>query len=296
MFSIITVFALLAGCSGNQNIDIEVTKPLTFSEEKEMPFEIKITEDDKAVEGLEISATLSMVDMDHGTYDVTFEETEAGTYSATTKLSMAGDWEAVYTVERDGKTFEKVVQYKVEKSKGVATINGEVITSEDIEFYRFINKLHIAISRSADEKKYSGKELEDALAYWDAQEKMNENQNQLLTQIIRLRAMALLGEEKGHKATPEEVKAAIETVRKQYAEHEIAGEMIKEFGEEKFWATEEKQYQLIILSQKVQQDLIAKVKKENPSVNDQEVSYLAQKEYEDLLVSQVNSLKIEIFK
>lgn len=295
MFSIITVFALLAGCSGNQNIDIEVTKPLTFSEEKEMPFEIKITEDDKAVEDLEISATLSMVDMDHGTYDVTFEETEAGTYSATTKLSMAGDWEAVYTVERDGKTFEKVVQYKVEKSKGVATINGEVITSEDIEFYRFINKLHIAISRSADEKKYSGKELEDALAYWDAQEKMNENQNQLLTQIIRLRAMALLGEEKGHKATPEEVKAAIETVRKQYAEHEIAQELIKEFGEEKFWATEEKQYQLIILSQKVQQDLIAKVKKENPSVNDQEVSYLAQKEYEDLLVSQVNSLKIEIF-
>lgn len=295
MFSIIAVFALLAGCSGKQNIHIDVTKPLTFSSEKEMPFEIKITEDEKAVKGLYIRASLSMVDMDHGTFDVTFKETEAGTYYTTTKLTMAGDWEAVYTVKRDGKTFEKVVQYKVEKNKGVATVNGDLITSEDIEFYRFINKLHIAISRSLDEKKMSGKELEEALAYWDAQEKMNENQNQLLTQIIRLRAMALLGEEKGHKVTAEEVKAALETVRQQYDEHEIAQKMIKEFGEDKFWSIEEKQYQMIVLSQKVQQDLIAKVKKENPKVNDQEISYLAQKEYEDLLVSQVNSLKIEIF-
>lgn len=295
MFSIIAVFALLAGCSNTQNIDIEVTKPLTFSSEKEMPFEINITEDGKAVKGLDISASLSMVDMDHGTFDVQFEEQKAGTYATTTKLSMAGNWEAVFTVERDGKTFEKVVQYKVEKSKGVATVNGEVITSEDIEFYSFINKLHIAISRSLDEQKLSGKELEEAQAYWDTQEKMNENQNQLLTQIIRLRAMAILGEEKGHKATPEEVKTAIETVRQQYAGHEIAGKMIKEFGEDKFWSIEEKQYQMIVLSQKVQQDLIAKVKKENPKVNDQEINYLAQKEYEDLLVSQVNSLKIEIF-
>jgi hypothetical protein len=295
IISIIAVFAFLAGCSSNENIEIEVTKPLTFSKDKEMPFEVKVTEDGKAVEGLEMTAQISMVNMDHGTVDATFEEVEVGLYSANVKLSMAGDWEVVYTIDRDGKTFDKVNQYKVEKSAGVATINGELITTEDIEFYRFINKLHISISRSEDEKRLSGKELEEANAYWDSQEKLNDNQNQLLTQIIRLRAMALLGQEKGHEATSDEVEKALETVRAQYGQHEIAQEMIKEYGVDRFWLTEEKQYQLIVLSQKVQGDLVAKVKEENPNVNDQEISFLAQKEYEELLVSQVNSLEVEIF-
>jgi hypothetical protein len=295
LISIIALFTMLAGCSSNQNIEIETTKPLYFSKDKEMPFEIKVTEEGKAVEGLEITAQISMVGMDHGTVDTTFEEGKDGLYATNVKLSMPGDWEVVYTIERDGKTFEKVIQYEVEKNPGVATINGELITSEDIEFYRFINQLHIAISKAEDEKNLMGEKLDEALAYWDAQEKLNDNQNQLITQIIRLRAMALLGEEKGHKATAEEVETALATVREQYGQHEVAQAMIQEFGEEKFWSIEEKQYQLIVLSQKVQQDLISEVKKENPKVNDQEISFLAQKKYEELLVSQVNSLEIQIF-
>lgn len=293
--SIIALFVMLAGCSAKPNINIETTKPLYFSKDKEMPLEIKVTEDGKAAKDLKINAKISMVGMDHGTIDVTFKEEKNGLYQANAKVSMPGKWEAVYTIDREGKTVEKVVQYEVEKNPGVATINGKLVTTDDIEFYRFINKLHIAISRSEDEKRLTGKELEEALAYWDSQEKMNDNQNQLITQIIRLRAMALLGTEKGYEATSDEIEKAIETVRAQYALHEVATNMIKEFGEEKFWSIEEKQYEMIVLSEKVQQDLIAKVKKENPKVNDQEISYLAQKEYEDLLVSQVNSLKIVIF-
>lgn len=295
IISMIAILALLVGCNANQNIEIEITKPLTFSKGKETPFELKISQDGKAVEGLKISAELSMVDMDHGTVATSFEESEAGLYSTNVKLAMAGDWEVVYTIERDGKTFEKVEQYKVEKNAGVATINGELITNDDIEFYRFINKLHIAISRSEDEKKLTGEKLDESRAYWDSQEALNDNQNQLLTQIIRLRAMALLGAEKGHTASAEEVDQALATVREQYGQHEIAGKLIGEFGEEQFWSTEQKQYEMIVLSQKVQQDLIADVKKENPNVNEQEISFLAQKKYEDLLVSQVNSLEIEIF-
>lgn len=294
-FSLVGLLALLVGCSADQNVEIEVTKPLTFAKATETPFEIKVTEDGKAVEGLAISAELSMVDMDHGTVEAAFVESEPGTYSTNVKLSMAGDWEVVYKVEHDGKTFEKVEQYKVEKSEGVATINGELITHEDIEFYKFINKLHIAITRAEGEKNLTGEKLDEARAYWDSQEKLNENQNTLLTQIIRLRAMALLGAEKGHKASDEEVAAAVETVREQYSAQPVAVDMIKDFGEDRFWDIEKKQYNLIVLSQKVQQDLIADVKKENPTVNDQEIAYLAQKKYEELLVSQVNSLEIKIF-
>jgi hypothetical protein len=290
-----SLMAILIGCSAGQNIEIEVIKPLTFAKDAETPFEIKVTEDGEPVEGLKITGELSMVNMDQSKVKATFVEGAGGFYSTNVKLPMAGDWEVVYKVQHNGKPFEKIEQYKVEKSKGVATINGELITYEDIEFYKFINKLHIAITRAEGEKNLTGEKLDEARAYWDSQEKQTENQNSLLTQMIRLRAMAELGKEKGYTATDEEVSAAIEAVRTQYSAKPVAAEMIKEFGEDRFWNIQTKQYKLIVLSEKVQQDLMAEVKKENPNVNDQEIAYLAQKKYEELLVSKVNSLDIKIF-
>jgi hypothetical protein len=70
--------------------------------------------------------------------------------------------------------------------------------------------------------------------------------------------------------------------------------MINEYGEDKFWEIEKQQYQLIVLSQKVQKDIIETVKKENPEMAQQEINFQAQKQYEELLVSQVNSMEIVI--
>lgn len=232
--------------------------------------------------------------MDHGKYEVNFTEEEKGIYSSEVELPMAGEWEIVFTISEDGKEVEKVIEYDVKEPEGVATINGDWVTTEDIEFYRFINELHIAINREQAEEKYEGKELEGALANLDDQEQAVQDQNTLLTQIIRLRSVALLGLEKGHEASSEEVKKAIESVREQYGQSQAAQNLIKEFGEDKFWDKQEKQYELIVLSQKVQTDLINKVKEANPDVNEQEILYQAQKQYEELLVSQVNSLNIVI--
>ncbi|PLR81602.1 hypothetical protein CVD25_19865 [Bacillus canaveralius] len=290
---IIFLLILLSGCSESNDWEVNFTKPLYFSKEKAVPFEIKVTDGDKAVEGLKVSAALSMVNMDHGSFDIALAEKEDGIYAGEAELPMEGKWEIVFTMEKDGKETEKVVQYEVKGAKGVATLNGEWITNDDLEFYRFINKLHIEISREADNEKYKGKALEEAMAYWDAQEKLNEDQNQLLTQIIRLRSMALLALEKGHEAAPDEVKAEIDQVREQYQQSEAAQKLINDFGEDKFWDTERTQYELIVLSQKVQQDLIERVTKENPKASEQEIQYLAQKQYEELLVSQVNSMEIE---
>ncbi|MFE8701939.1 FixH family protein [Cytobacillus sp. FJAT-54145] len=290
---ILLLVFLLGACSSQSDLNVEITKDLFYVKDKESKFEIKITDKGKPVEGLTIAANFSMTDMDHGSYDVSLTESEKGMYVGELAIPMAGKWEIVFTVEQDGKTIEKVIQYEVKKSDGVATINGQWITEEDLEFYSFINKLHIEISREKDKETYKGEALDDALAYWDAQEKLVQDKNQLLTQIIRLRSMALLGEEKGHKATESEIEEEITKVRNQYGEFEVATTLIKEYGEQKFWDKQAKQYELIVLSQKVQQDLIAKVKEENPDVNEQEIYYLAQKQYEELLVSQVNSLKIE---
>jgi hypothetical protein len=246
------------------------------------------------VKGLKVAAQLSMTNMDHGSYDVKLVEGKNGTYSGKVNLPMGGKYEAAFTLEKDGKKAEKVIDLNVTKPKGVAIINGEWITNEDVSFYKFINQLQLEINRESAQKKYTGKQLEEELAYLDSQENTLEDKNQLLTQIIRLRAMALLADEKGHKASETEVDAALLKAREQYDQFESAKKLINEYGEEKFWATEKQQYRMIVMSQKVQKDLIDKVKKVNPKAGEQEIYYQAQKEYEELLVSQVNSLKIEI--
>jgi hypothetical protein len=294
MLALLLLITLITGCSASPDYKVKLTKDLYFQKDTEMPFEIKVTENKKAVKGLDVTAQLSMTNMDHGTYDVKLTEGKNGTYSGNVKLPMGGKYEAAFTLEKDGKKTEKVIDITVKKPKGVAKINGEWITNDDIAFYKFINQIQLEINRETAKKKYSGKQLDEELAYLESQEKVSDDKNQLLTQIIRLRSMAMLANEKGHKVTVAEVDQAISKVHDQYNQYEAAKKLINDYGEDKFWATEKQQYKLIVLSQKVQKDLLEKVKKENPKAGEQEIYYQAQKEYEDLLVSQVNSLKIEI--
>ncbi len=294
MLTALLLLAILAGCSADPEYKIEVTKPIYFQPDTEVPFEITVTEKEKAVEGLDVSAAFSMTNMDHGTTDVQLTEGTDGMYEGNVQLPMGGKYEIVFILEKDGKKTEAVINYEVIKPEGVASINDEWITNNDLDFYKFINYLQLAINRETDQKRYTGDQLKEALSYWDSQEKLVEDQNQLLTQIIRLRAMAMLAEEKGHTTADTEVETEITKVRDQYNQFESAKAMIKEYGEEKFWETEKQQYQLIVLTQKVQNDIVEKVRKENPKMGEQELYFQAQKQYEELLVSQVNSLKIEI--
>ncbi|WP_075983263.1 FixH family protein [Bacillus massilinigeriensis] len=291
----ILLLAILAGCGTDKDWKVEVTKDLYYQKDKETSFQIKVTDDNKMVKDLKVNAEFSMANMDHGSESIPLQEEKNGLYSGNIALPMNGDYEIVLSLEKDGEKVEKVIKETVKEPKGVATIEGDWVTEQDLEFYSFINKLHIAIGRETDEQNYKGDALKEAMNYWDSQEKLNENKNQLLTQIIRLRSVALLAEEKGDKASTKEVTAELEKARLQYNKSKVAQKMIKEFGEKKFWDKEKSQYKLIVLSQKVQSDIINDVKKENPKVNEQEIYYLAQKKYEELLVSQVNSLEIELY-
>jgi hypothetical protein len=221
-------------------------------------------------------------------------EGKDGTYTGKVKLPMGGKYEITFRLKKNGKTTEKVIDYTVNKPQGVATINGKWITNEEVDFYKFINYLQLAMKRETAQTKYSGKQLEEELSYLDSQEKTAEDKNQLLTQIIRLRAMAMLAVEKGHHVSATENEAELNNASGQYNQYVTAKAMITEYGEEKFWATEREQAKMIVLTQKVKQDLVAQMKKENPQAGDQEIEYLAEQKYEELLVSQVNSLKIEI--
>lgn len=288
------IIGMLAGCSSSPDYKIDITKPLYFQKGQESSFEIKVTENKKPVTGLDISAELSIANMDHGDTKVVLKEEQKGLYTGKVKLEMDGKYEMAFTLKKGNKKTEEVFKYEVKKTEGIASINGEWIKNEDLEFYEAINRIQFAINRETAQKKYSGKQMEDELAYLDSQEKMADDKNQLLIQIIRLRAMAMLAEEKGHKASTEEVNAALAKAKQQYNQFDSAKALIQQFGEDKFWSIEKEQYKMIVLTQQVQKDVIAQVKKENPNVGEQEINFQAEKKYEDLLVEQINSLKIEI--
>ncbi|MCQ6280312.1 FixH family protein [Bacillus sp. EB600] len=287
--------AMLAGCSSGPDYKVDVTKPLYFVKDKAAPFEIKVTEKGKAIKGLTVTAEMEMANMDHGTETAKLKESDSGHYSGKSKLPMDGKYKITFTMTKAKVKSETTIDYTVKKAQGLATINGKWITKDDLDFYQFVNKLQLEINRVTAKQKYKGDVLKDELTNIDTQEKAAADQNQLLTQIIRIRAMALLAEEKGHNATPADIQAAIAKDRAQYNEYPEAKQLIQQFGETKFSALAEKEYKYAVLANQVEADVIARTKAENPKVNDQEINYQAQQNYEDLLVSQMSSLKIEVF-
>lgn len=293
MFMLLSAM-MLAGCSSGPNYKITMTKQLYFLKDHASSFEIKVTENKKSVTGLNITAQVSMTNMDHGTKTVTLTDEKNGKYSGKAKLPMDGKYEITFTMKKDNSKAEKTIDYTVKKAAGVAMINGEWIKSEDLKFYQLVNKLQLEINRENAKKQYTGSQLDDELAYIDSQEKNAKDQNQLLTQIIRIRSMALLAKERGHQATAADVDNAISKDHAQYDQYPAVKSIINSFGEEKFTALEKKEYTYTILANQVMADVTAQAKKDNPNVNDQEVNFQAQQNYEDLLVSQMDSLKIQI--
>lgn len=293
-FALLLIVGLLAGCSSGPDYKVTFTKDLYYVKDGASPIEIKVTENGKAVTGLSVSAEFSMANMDHGTTDVKLVEGKAGVYSGKVKLAMNGKYEIAFDLKKGSKKTEKVIDYTVKNPKGVASINGKWITKEDFHFYKFLNQLQLAMKQEEVKKKYSGKALDEELSYLKSQEKTAGDKNQILTAIIRLRSMAMLAEEKGHKASAAEADALMSNVRAKYNQSPAAVALINEYGADQFWKMEQEQYKLLALTKKVEQDLTEQVKKENPQAGAQEVDYLMQEKYDELLVSQVNSLKIVI--
>jgi hypothetical protein len=294
ILALVLLIAVLAGCSSGPDYKVDITKPLYFVKDKEVPFEIKVTENNKPVTGLSISADLSMANMDHGTAHAAFTEEQKGLYTGKVKIPMNGKYEMDFTLKKGDKKSEKVFDYTVKKPVGVATINGKWIRNEDLTYYELLNKLQLAIDRENIKKKYSGDKLKEELSYLDVQEKSVSDRNQLLTQIIRTRSMALLGEEKGYKVSTTALNKVIAKAHEQYDQYDSTKKLIQEYGEEKFWNTEKQELQSIVLIQQIQATLAYTEKQKNPKTAPSEINFQAKQDYEDLLESQINSLKIVI--
>jgi type I site-specific restriction endonuclease len=106
--------------------------------------------------------------------------------------------------------------------------------------------------------------------------------------------MALLGEEKGYKVSTAALNKVIAKAHEQYDQYDSTKKLIQEYGEEKFWNTEKQELHSIVLIQQIQATLAYTEKQKNPKTAPSEINFQAKQDYEDLLESQINSLKIVI--
>ncbi|MGC5328796.1 FixH family protein [Brevibacillus sp. SYSU BS000544] len=307
---LMTIFILcslivLGGCGSTAKWQANLTLQGDYKEGEPLPIRLEVKANEQPVTGLTIQGSLEMKRMNHGTVDATFTEKGNGVYECTAEIPMHGDWTANLKLS-DGKVVEehsidftvnagKTSEAKPSQEKVVATISGENITKDDIAFYELINLMQIAMYKEDDKSRLQGEELQKSLTYWADREKEAKNSTTLLTQAIRLRAMALLAKEKGHSWKQEEVNREIEQAKLSYQKYPVAMQMIEKYGEDQFWKRQQSQYESIVLMKKVQRDMIDNVKKANPKAEAKEVNMLAAKKYEELLVSQVDSLSIQLF-
>jgi hypothetical protein len=138
-FGLISWLFLLAGCNTGDNWQVDFTKPVQYAKGKESVIEIKVTEDNKPVTDLNASAEFEMSSMSHGNVNLKLEEEGDGIYRGKAELPMAGKYTVTFTLKKDGYTIEKIVEVEAKKVDSVAKINGDIISTEDLVFYRFIN-------------------------------------------------------------------------------------------------------------------------------------------------------------
>ncbi|AGK56112.1 hypothetical protein B1NLA3E_21870 [Bacillus sp. 1NLA3E] len=112
---LLAVVLLLAGCGTGENWKVEFTKPLQFIQGKEAPFEIRVTEDKKPVTGINATAEIEMVTMNHGTINVRLTEGKDGRYQGKAQLTMPGQYTVTFKFKKGGYTVEKTLEIEVKK-------------------------------------------------------------------------------------------------------------------------------------------------------------------------------------
>jgi hypothetical protein len=292
--TIFVCILFLVGCNkGDWEVSVK-TKPF-YKEGVSAPFVVEIKENGKPASGLTVHATFEMANMDHGTITTTLKEKSGGIYEGKVQLPMEGEWEMLLRIKNGKQTVEKLMKMQVKKEDAVAKINGLAITMEDVRFHQTLSQIGIAIGKETDQAKYKGEELKERLNYWERQNQHLQQIHPSVTHLIELHSMALLAKEKGYSVTKSEVAKELTERKRQYDRYKTAKEIIHQYGEKKFWKQQQQYAKLALLAKKVWNDMVKQTEKENPNVAKTEIYFLAQKKYDELLISQVNSLQIKLY-
>lgn len=162
---------------------------------------------------------------------------------------------------------------------------------------------HIQIYASVGGKKISQEELDYECFRAKLQKALANNQEDdtcppeqtLISQIIELKAIDYLAEEKGVAATEEEVQQRMDALKEDLASSTVFKEMVSAFGEEKYWQFEKQRYFTIINAEKIKEKLAEEEKEKHSYLNDESLKYNAKKKFDDLIVEAVGKIETTIF-
>lgn len=176
----------------------------------------------------------------------------------------------------------------------VVTINGKVLSYEDLQFYQLMNKVDIELNRAADEKNLEGEELKEKLAYWDEQLEYHDNFNVNLSKMMEQHTMYLLAREKGLEAKADLVGKTVEEFQAKVAKNEATSQLVSDFPADAYQNRLNNYFTEKLLTLQIYDTLKADVLKEKPDASEKEVAYDTAKNYEGLYQSQIASLEIKI--
>lgn len=106
---------LLGGCGSSPEFTVSFPEADSFEVGKEIPLEMVITQDDRGVAGLDVTASFEMKSMDHDTLEVPFTDKGNGKYAGTTLFPMGGEWQAYITLSNGDIKEEVLVNITVKE-------------------------------------------------------------------------------------------------------------------------------------------------------------------------------------
>lgn len=110
IFLVVGLF--ITGCGGS-GFDVTIEETPKYKEDIAYPIVLSVQDGEEAVTGLDMTASLEMARMDHGTIEVTFSDRGDGTYEGEVVLPMAGEWIANIVLTQDGKTYDDTLTFDV---------------------------------------------------------------------------------------------------------------------------------------------------------------------------------------
>lgn len=203
--------------------------------------------------------------------------------------------------KKDKTSNEETTENEVSKQKTddkkdveVVTINDSILYEEDLEFYTLVEKIKIELSRSSDKKSLSKEDFEDKNLYWDEQLETLENINVQLNNLIEIYTMSLLAEEKHYFIPDEDLNESVDNFIKKVKKDNSANKLIDTYGEKKFKRNMNEYMRQSMLRDRVAEDLEKELKKEKPKATEPEINFELHKDFEELYMDQLKSLKIKI--
>ncbi|GAE45044.1 hypothetical protein JCM21738_1813 [Mesobacillus boroniphilus JCM 21738] len=176
----------------------------------------------------------------------------------------------------------------------VVTINGKVLSYEDLQFYQLMNKIDIELNRAVDEKNLQGEELKEKMDYWDEQSKYHDNFNVNLSKMMEQHTMYLLAREKGLDVESAEVGGTIDEFKAKVNQNEAASQLVSAYPDDAYKNRLNSYFTEKLLTLQIHETLKADVVKEKPNASEKEVAFDTAKNYEELYQSQIASLEIKI--